>query len=382
MTITSLGHFTIRCTPRMLPALHRFYSDVLGLSEGDRPEFPFPGHWFYCGGKAIVHLAAMDASDGTTLTGPFDHVAFEADGIEAVRERLIGARIPFFERPIPGYPLQQLFARDPAGLKVEQTFAMPSAETAHAEYVHANGSRFRFEVTGTGPALLLLHGGAGSLRMFDRIVPLLSPHYRVIRYDQRDCGGSDKSHQPYDFVTLADDAAALLDALDAPSAHVFGTSFGGLLAQALALRHPRLVDRLVLSSTWLLGIPYADVNPQRASAAHENRTPEKLAQDFFSASFLREDADAARFFRTGDTGMPATRAELLKRPGPPWAGAIEARTLVVGGQDDRIVPFERSRELARSIRLAQAAEPLSGVGHVGVIEAPQRVAGLVRQFCV
>ncbi len=381
MTITALGHFTIRCTPAMLPALQAFYRDVLGLAEGARPQFPFPGHWFYCGDKPIVHLAAMDASAPAAATGAFDHVAFSADDLANTRERLLAAGVPFFERPIPGYALQQLFTRDPSGIKVEQTFDVEAIEEAGDTHVCVNGTRLAVEVTGSGPPLLLLHGGAGSLRMFDEIEPLLRAHFRVIRYDQRDCGGSDTSPGDYDFDTLADDAVAVLEAMDAPRAHVLGTSFGGLLAQALAARHPRHVQRLVLSSTWPLGIPYAEINPQRAIQAGARQDPGTLAHEFFSASFVQRHASAAAFFEGNASAMSAARAALLKRKGELRNASITAPTLLLGGADDRIVPFERTRALAKTIAHASVTEAMRDVGHVGVIEAPHRVAELVCTFC-
>jgi pimeloyl-ACP methyl ester carboxylesterase/catechol 2,3-dioxygenase-like lactoylglutathione lyase family enzyme len=381
MSITGLGHFTIKCTTEKLLPLRAFYGELLGLKEGARPDFPFPGTWLYRGDKPIVHLYASEAVDRDDQTAALDHIAFDAEEIDAVRTKLSAGGIPYFERPVTGYALHQLFLQDPAGIKLEMTFATPSVAQGEDQRLSINGTRLAFEVEGSGQPLLLLHGGAGNRRMFDQLVPYLSETYRVIRFDQRDCGDSEASPRPYDFDVLADDAVAVLRALDVPKAHVFGTSFGGLLAQAVALRHPRCVDKLVLSSTWRLGIPLVQMNPGITSILGGERTPENLARVFFSENFLNLHADAADFFRRSAPGMSGTRAALLRQERMIRPGSIDTPTLVIGGEDDRIVPFDQSRRLKESIGHALIADPLSGVGHVSAVEAPQKVADLVRTFC-
>lgn len=381
MSIKGLGHFTIRCTQQQLPMLRTFYADVLGLALGERPEFPFPGHWFYSGNKPIVHLYASAASDAEAALGSLDHIAFDADGIEEARTRLLRAGIPFHERPIPGYALHQVFMRDPTGIKLEQTFRVPSIATGEDARLSVNGVKLAFEATGSGPALLLLHGGAGSLRMFDRLVPRLAQWFRVIRYDQRDCGHSQTSPVPYDFDALADDAVAVLDALDEPRAHVFGTSFGGLLAQAVASRHPGRVDKLMLSSTWRLGVPFPAMNPRLADVLPADRTPGNLARAFFSETFVERNPDAANFFGQTAPVISETRAALLRQVSPSRSASIRAATLVVGGAEDRIVPFDQSRRLASEIKDAQLAQPLPHVGHVSAFEDPENLTHLLHAFC-
>lgn len=126
MSIEGLDHFTLRCRPGELPALRRFYIDVLGLSEGRRAEFDFPGHWLYANDQALVHLAADDG--GAELagmpcrTGRLDHISFRTCGLAAFRERLRRQAVDFRELPVPGLPLHQLFLTDPTGLKIELTF--------------------------------------------------------------------------------------------------------------------------------------------------------------------------------------------------------------------------------------------------------------------
>jgi len=128
MQLSGLDHMTINCGVGDLARVRDFYVAALGLEEGRRPDFPFPGHWLYLNGRPVVHLAGRTSlADGTM--GPargsagFDHVSFTAAGLEAARERLAGAGIAFEEAPVPGFPLHQFFLTDPLGQKIELTFS-------------------------------------------------------------------------------------------------------------------------------------------------------------------------------------------------------------------------------------------------------------------
>ena len=107
-----------------------------------------------------------------------------------------------------------------------------------------------WEISGEGPRLLQIWGTGGDLRRpptdFDRY---LATRFTVLAFDQRGMGRSGKPERDYTMADYADDAAGLLDAVGWEQAAVLGYSFGGMVAQELALRHPRRVERLVLMST-------------------------------------------------------------------------------------------------------------------------------------
>jgi pimeloyl-ACP methyl ester carboxylesterase len=111
----------------------------------------------------------------------------------------------------------------------------------------AGGRRFRYlERPGTGPALLFLHGLGDSADKFEPVAARLPGGWRLLALDQRGHGGSfrpDQGYLPFDF---ADDAAAFLDELGLPSAHLFGHSMGGRNALLLAVRHPERARSLIL----------------------------------------------------------------------------------------------------------------------------------------
>lgn len=113
-----------------------------------------------------------------------------------------------------------------------------------------NGLTFHFERAGSGPPLLFISGTGGDLRVQPNVFASpLARTFDLLAYDQRGLGRTDKPDIPYSMADYADDAAALLDHVGWDEALVLGVSFGGMVAQELALRHPGRVKRLVLACT-------------------------------------------------------------------------------------------------------------------------------------
>src|SRR5215831_9897783 len=106
-----------------------------------------------------------------------------------------------------------------------------------------------YEVFGRGEPLLLIHGLASRGKGFRYQVPAFSERFRVITFDNRGVGETDQPKEPYSLGQMADDAAGLLDTLGVESAHVFGVSMGGMIAQEFALRSPQRVRKLALGCT-------------------------------------------------------------------------------------------------------------------------------------
>ncbi len=124
MAIDALDHFTLVTAD--LDASRRFYVEALGLREGDRPPFAFPGAWLYCDAAPVVHLIG-DRGAGAAATGPLDHVAFRASGLAEMVARLNARGVRYALRTVPGLGLRQLFVHDPDGVKVEINFAASEA---------------------------------------------------------------------------------------------------------------------------------------------------------------------------------------------------------------------------------------------------------------
>ncbi|MBI1196558.1 MAG: glyoxalase [Phenylobacterium sp.] len=134
MSLSRLAHVSIRA--RDLAASRRFYAEVLGLRDGSRPPFPFPGAWLYLGDDeadfGVVHLIGDDGTDealsaylgdrGGGTGGAVDHVAFLADDWPRLRARLTRLGVDFVERTVPALGLRQVFVTDPSGVVVELNY--------------------------------------------------------------------------------------------------------------------------------------------------------------------------------------------------------------------------------------------------------------------
>ena len=252
--------------------------------------------------------------------------------------------------------------------------------------VRANGTTIAFTQSGEGPPLLLMHGAEADRSMFDAFAPLLAPHFSVIAYDQRDSGGSRNPAAPYGLEDLADDAAALIAALGYARAHVFGTSLGGAIAQVLAARHPERIDRLVLSSTFRIGVPLQSINPKGFPRFLElrSRLPETLpefAEYFFPRDHIAAHPEVLAIFAGNKRSeeQRQRRAAILQRPVKVELEAITAPTLVVAGAEDRLIPPTHTLGLASDIKGARTAM-IAGTGHVGTMQNPASVAAEVRAF--
>jgi catechol 2,3-dioxygenase-like lactoylglutathione lyase family enzyme len=126
MAIEGLNHFNITAPAALMAEVRDFYVDVIGLQEGYRPDFGFPGHWLYAGELAMLHLMEGGASGGTGSpgTGHLDHIAFTATELKAMEARLADLGVEFRKSEFPDFNLAQLFLRDPVGLGVELNFTI------------------------------------------------------------------------------------------------------------------------------------------------------------------------------------------------------------------------------------------------------------------
>ncbi|HSN89877.1 MAG TPA: alpha/beta hydrolase [Anaeromyxobacteraceae bacterium] len=129
--------------------------------------------------------------------------------------------------------------------------AVATAPPAAGRYVDLPGLRMYCEVHGEGRPLVLLHGGGSTVQTsFGALLPLLARRHRVIAPEQQGHGHTPDADRPLSFEQMADDTAALLERLGVRDADVLGYSNGGLVAMQLARRHPALVRRLVLASSY------------------------------------------------------------------------------------------------------------------------------------
>jgi 3-oxoadipate enol-lactonase len=249
-----------------------------------------------------------------------------------------------------------------------------------------------WESTGAGDPVLMIMGLGLSGGAWWRTVPVLSRSLRVITFDNRGVGRSRARLPSYTTEAMADDAVSVLDAAGVEQAHVYGFSLGGMVAQQLALRHPRRVRALVLGATHPGG-PRA-VRPSAEVIEFFRRRASMTAEDAARASVpfnygprcRREHADriAEDIRRRLTYSFPeqAYRAQIvaatlhnsyrrLKR--------IEAPTLIVHGQEDRMVPVANAEILSERIPRSRL-RILEQAGHLYSTEQPDVEEEIERFF--
>ncbi|MBT2554542.1 alpha/beta fold hydrolase [Arthrobacter sp. ISL-5] len=225
--------------------------------------------------------------------------------------------------------------------------------------------------------VLLVHAWGESRGSFDRLIPLLSG-FRVYAPDLRGQGEADKPEDGYSLSEQADDAAAILDALNVPTAFVVGSSSGGYVAQQLAAMHPERVAALVLvgSPLSLQGRPaFADEVDGLTDPLDEGWVRDSLS--WFP--LLHEVPPWFLQDRVRDgLRMPARAWKgilngLCEAAPPTESGTIRAPTLILWGAQDNLLP--RSDQETLAARLPGAVlKVYPDVAHVVLWECPERVA--------
>ena len=124
MAVKRLDHYTINVSDR--EASVAFYTEIVGLTDGPRPPFSFPGAWLYCGDRPVVHL--IGGRPPAHGTGPIDHVAFRAEGLAGQIAILRRHGIRFREQEVPKASLRQVFFEDPDGVTIELNFIQEDGE--------------------------------------------------------------------------------------------------------------------------------------------------------------------------------------------------------------------------------------------------------------
>ncbi|MFH2120220.1 MAG: alpha/beta hydrolase [Pseudomonadota bacterium] len=154
-----------------------------------------------------------------------------------------------------------------------------------------------YEIQGEGIPLVLIMGLRRNLEWWYCQIPALSKHFKVIAFDNRGAGRSDKPDMEYSIRLFTDDTAGLMEALGIRNAHILGISMGGYIAQELALHHPDKVRSLILGCTSCGGSRAVLMSEDRMKKFTENEglTPtEILCKDmdiFFSDEFIAEHHD-------------------------------------------------------------------------------------------
>ena len=257
----------------------------------------------------------------------------------------------------------------------------------------ADGVGLHVESSGDGPPVVLIHGLGYATWAAQPIHTTLATAARLVTFDNRGSGRSDKPAGPYTIRLLAEDAASVIAHAGGP-VHLVGYSMGGYIALTVALRHPHLVRSLVLIATSAGGPDSQDVpeETRRAwAAAAEAQDPGEFARRTMPLSFRPgwTDAHPQRF-------EEILRARLAHpTPIAAWqaqydacaaylatgvqASRVHVPTLIVHGTADRVVPYANARPLAAAIPQARLVTRV-GAGHLCWFEEPDQIGSVIAGF--
>jgi pimeloyl-ACP methyl ester carboxylesterase len=242
---------------------------------------------------------------------------------------------------------------------------------------------------GTGEPLLLIMGMGGHHRMWgDPFLNLLEPYFDIVAFDHRGIGTSDRADDPFTIADLAEDSARVLDDVGWSSAHVFGISLGGMVAQELVLRQPSRVRTLTLGCTYPgKGGDLTAPGPVRAIEAGLAGDRELAIRTSFEVNVSRAYAAADGNYGVFREAALSTRVPvpviLMQSQAAIGHDALErlsgitARTLVIHGTADEMVLPMNAELIAKAIPGARL-EMFDGVGHLFWWEEPDRTAALLR----
>ena len=253
-------------------------------------------------------------------------------------------------------------------------------------YVRNEGAEIYWEAHGHGTPVLMIMGLSFTLEMWFRLLPQLAAGYRVILLDNRGVGRSSVPRRPYPISRMARDAVAVLGAAGEPSAHVVGASMGGMIAQELALRYPDLVQSLILGCTSHSGLfghwPDFKCVPRALPsdrAERERATINLLYASTTARERIEEDIRIRCACNWCSRGFVNQLAGILMWSSYLRLPRIRKRTLVVHGDQDKLVPAENGRVVASRIPGARF-ELVRDAGHVMTTDQPEICTELIMNF--
>lgn len=258
-----------------------------------------------------------------------------------------------------------------------------------AQRIRAGDVQLQARIDGReGPWVVLMHALGANLTLWDDTARHLSDRYRVLRFDLRGHGGSDAPVGAYTMTRLADDAVALMDALDIGQAHVCGVSVGGMVAQTLGVRHPDRLLSLTLVDT-------IDHTPMEAHPMWANRIGQAEAhgmaglapstmERWLTQPFRAQHPDQVErinrmLLATPVQGYVGVAQAIVAFDLADAIGRIHCPTLVVTGDKDEGAPVSMAQSIAQKIHGAKL-EVLPDAAHLSFIEQPERFHAIFDAF--
>jgi len=248
--------------------------------------------------------------------------------------------------------------------------------------------RINYQAKGEGEPLVIINGFTGNIRDWLLQTPAFKKRFRVITFDNRGSGKSDKPEGPYSAKMMAQDTVALMDELGVKKAHILGFSMGAAIAQEIAINFPERVNKLILLGAWSNNndadsgltpelMQATQLTPQRIPGAAMSLA---INSALYRLIFLPLKSMMNR--RMGAAAYPGTlgqRDALLTHNTADRLKLIKAPTLVITGTKDRCVRPASSEPLARQIPGAKLVKIENG-SHAVFLEMSRRFNKEIMSF--
>jgi pimeloyl-ACP methyl ester carboxylesterase len=262
-----------------------------------------------------------------------------------------------------------------------------------------NGVRIWYKETGDGEPVIQIHGSGFGHFNFAPATPILSRDFRCIDFDMRGYGQSERPYQNYDMEVWADDVAGLMDYLGLPTAHIHGTSMGGMVAQQFAAKYPERTLRLIINCS-AAKLDYTGILTFRGwidIAEREGVGSRTLAELIATQALSRRYLDGPNGAQSVDTIQDilgkSNRVDIFKRACQAMIGMdlrpllpkITAPTLVIGGDEDVMTPWRQADSGAGQEYIAQHIKGakkyvIKGSGHSTLFDGTEENCRIVAAF--
>src|SRR5216684_274681 len=256
-------------------------------------------------------------------------------------------------------------------------------------FISNQGAKIYWDEQGAGEPVLLIMGLGYPSVMWYRTRPLLAARYGTIALDNRGVGRSDIPAGPYPIALMASDAAGGLDASGLESAHVYGVSMGGMIAQEFGLQYPNRVRSLILGCTAAGGPHVVKAEPEvnQLLMSRGNLSPEEAAEaavpfiydSATSRELIDEDLTMRREWFPKPEAYMAQLQGILSWEAYSRLDQISAPTLVIHGESDRLVPAGNGKLIAERIAGAKLVM-LPQASHIFTTDQPEAAHHTILEF--
>ena len=274
-----------------------------------------------------------------------------------------------------------LFAIAPCAAQ-EETTATPKID----KFVTVYGAKIHYVEAGSGAPVILIHGLADTVTIWDPVIPALAARFRVIALDQIGFGRSDKPLLNYRVSTLVDFLNGFLTELKIERASPVGNSLGGWVAAAYALAHPERVERLVLSDAagYAALAKTMDSRALRALRVASRDDIRYLGPLAFHDKRFYQDVDTAFKERVtaGDSYTVAQVLDSMIRGDDALDNKLQTLkqpTLVLWGREDKLIPLSFGEQFHREI-VNSRLRIIDNCGHMPQLECPNEFSAAVLKF--